>query len=171
MGPNRRADIAFLLARDDEYILLVDVTTISPLVKNLQKNPYVPGSLADVAVKGKLEKYLKHFDTISSFEPVYGSSPLRQTESSLGKQRNFASSWHRWQKPRASSKQYTNACLLLSRIVLRFKSTLPFRAIQQPKGTVIVIQQLLNSLNSSFSLSPLFLLSACVCGPFESVFK
>jgi hypothetical protein len=68
MGPNRRADIAFLPARDDEYILLVDVTTISPLVKNLQKNAYVAGSLADVAVKGKLEKYLKHFDTISSFE-------------------------------------------------------------------------------------------------------
>jgi hypothetical protein len=65
-----RADIAFLPARDDEYILLVDVTTISPLVKNLQKHPYVPGSLADVAVKGKLEKYLKHFDTISSLKPV-----------------------------------------------------------------------------------------------------
>ncbi len=44
MGPNRRADIAFLPARDDD-ILLVDVTTISPLVKikNLQKHPYVPG--------------------------------------------------------------------------------------------------------------------------------
>ncbi len=50
MGPNRRADIAFLPANDDEYILLVDVTTISPLVKNLQKLPYVPGSYADCAV-------------------------------------------------------------------------------------------------------------------------
>jgi len=68
MGPNRRADIAFLPANDDEYILLVDVTTISPLVKNLQKHTYVPGSYADVAVKGKLDKYLKHFDTISTLE-------------------------------------------------------------------------------------------------------
>lgn len=66
MGPNRRADIAFLPANDDEYILLVDVTTISPLVKHLQKQIYKPGSLADVAVKNKIDKYLKHFDTISS---------------------------------------------------------------------------------------------------------
>ena len=67
MGPNRRADIAFLPANDDEYILLVDVTTISPLVKHLQKQVYTPGAFADTAVKNKLDKYLKHFDTISSF--------------------------------------------------------------------------------------------------------
>ncbi len=66
MGPNRRADIAFLPTNDDEFILLVDVTTISPLVKHLQKQVYTPGTFADTAVKKKVDKYLRHFDTISS---------------------------------------------------------------------------------------------------------
>lgn len=68
MGPNRRADIAFLPANGDEYTLLVDVTSISPLVKHLKKQSYNPGCFADTAVKSKLNKYLRHFNTISSLE-------------------------------------------------------------------------------------------------------
>ena len=64
MGPNRRADIAFKPTAQDEMVVLVDVTTVSPLIKRCKM--YHPGQLADTAVKAKVDSYSKHFETLSS---------------------------------------------------------------------------------------------------------
>lgn len=58
------ADIAFKQPGDDEGALLIDVTTISPLVKRLKN--YLPGRYADIAVKDKTNDYNKHFTTLST---------------------------------------------------------------------------------------------------------
>lgn len=64
MGPNRRADVAFKQPADEEGTILIDVTTISPLVKRCKQ--YRPSRLADIAVKDKTTDYNKHFTTLST---------------------------------------------------------------------------------------------------------
>jgi hypothetical protein len=64
MGPNRRADIAFKPSSGDDLTLLVDVTTISPLIKQCKR--YIPIHLADTATKRKTTDYNKCFSTIST---------------------------------------------------------------------------------------------------------
>ena len=64
MGPNRRADIAFKSSSGDDITVLVDVTTVSPIVK--QCKGYIPGRLADGSVKRKTDDYNKHFTHLST---------------------------------------------------------------------------------------------------------
>ena len=104
-------------------VVMVDVTTISPLVQKHRKYTLIPGKLADTAVKTKEIEYSKHFTTLSTREAALWFFAIETNGVFSKEAREFCRLMAETAGSPRFSKQYIKEYLLTSKHLLVSKYT------------------------------------------------